>query len=33
MISIDESINTIEFKNYFVIAPNSKFLNWKKNIF
>ena len=30
MISIDESTNTIEFKNYFVIAPNSKFLNWNK---
>ena len=30
MVSIDESINTIEFKNYFVIAPNSKFLNWNK---
>ncbi len=30
MISMDESINTIEFKNYFVIAPNSKFLNWNK---
>ena len=30
MISLDESINTIEFKNYFVIVPNSKFLNWNK---
>ena len=30
MVSIDESTNTIEFKNYFVIAPNSKFLNWNK---
>ena len=30
MISLDESINTIEFKNYFVIDPNSKFLNWNK---
>ena len=30
MISSSEALNTIEFKNYFVIAPNSEFLDWGK---
>ena len=31
MISSSESLNTIEFKNYFVICPNSELINWSKN--
>ena len=31
MISQSDAINTISFKNYFVIAPNSKFIDWNKN--
>ena len=30
MISANEAINTIEFKNYFVITPNWKFNKWNK---
>ena len=30
MISNSEALNTLEFKNYFVIVPNSEFLNWGK---
>ena len=30
MISSSEALNTIEFKNYFVIVPNSEFLDWGK---
>ena len=30
MISSNEALNTIEFKNYFVIVPNSEFLDWGK---
>lgn len=30
MISQHDSINTIEYNKYFVIAPNSKFINWDK---
>ena len=30
MISNNEALNTIEYKNYFVIVPNSEFLNWGK---
>ena len=30
MISIDDAKNTLEFKDYFVIVPKSKFLNWNK---
>ena len=30
MVSLSDSINTIEYKKYFVITPNSKFLNWSK---
>ena len=30
MISRHDSINTIEYNKYFVIAPNSKFINWGK---
>ena len=30
MISIDDAKNTLEFKDYFVIVPKSKFLNWDK---
>ena len=33
MISTNESLNTVEFKNYFAIIPKSDFINWdKKNI-
>ena len=33
MISKSESLNTISFKNHFVVAPNSAYLHWdKKNI-
>ena len=32
MISQNDAINTIEFKNYYVIAPNSQFIWNKKNI-
>ena len=28
MISISDSINTLEYKDYFVIFPNSKFIDW-----
>ena len=28
MISSNEALNTIEYKNYFVIVPNSEFLSW-----
>ena len=31
MISKSDAVNTINFKNYFVIAPNSKFIDWNKN--
>jgi UDP-N-acetylglucosamine 4,6-dehydratase/5-epimerase len=30
MISSSESLNTVEFKNYFVICPNSELINWSK---
>ena len=30
MISSSEALNTLEFKNYFVIIPNSEFLDWGK---
>ena len=30
MISTNESLNTVEFKNYFAIIPNSEFINWNK---
>ena len=30
MISSSEALNTLEFKNYFVIVPNSEFLDWSK---
>ena len=30
MISQSDAINTIEYKKYFVIAPNSKFIKWNK---
>lgn len=34
MISVSDSLNTIEYSKYFVIVPNSIFLNWnKKNYF
>tara|TARA_B100001175_G_C19503094_1_gene639285 strand:+ start:394 stop:1404 length:1011 start_codon:yes stop_codon:yes gene_type:complete len=29
MISINESINTLEFKNNYVICPNSELINWQ----
>ena len=33
MISQHDSRNTIEYNKYFVIAPNSKFINWDKKIY
>lgn len=34
MISVSDSLNTIEYSKYFVIVPNSIYLNWnKKNYF
>lgn len=30
MISQSDALNTISFKNHFVIAPNSKFISWNK---
>ena len=30
MISSSDAINTLEFKNYYAILPNSKFLAWDK---
>ena len=30
MISTNESLNTVEFKNYFAIIPKSDFINWDK---
>ena len=33
MISIDDAKNTLEFKDYFVIVPKSKFLNWNKKVY
>ena len=30
MISQSESINTVEFKDHFVIIPNSEFIGWSK---
>ncbi len=30
MISKSESLNTISFKNHFVVAPNSAYLHWDK---
>ena len=30
MISQSESINAIEFKDHFVIIPNSEFIGWNK---
>jgi len=30
MISKSDAINTISFKKYFIIAPNSKFIGWDK---
>ena len=30
MISSSEALNTLEFNNYFVIVPNSEFLDWGK---
>ncbi len=28
MISVNDALNTIEFKKYYVIVPNSKYLKW-----
>mgnify|MGYP001368227505 CR=1 FL=1 len=33
MITVNDAINTIEFDNYFVIIPNSKYLSWDKDSF
>ena len=30
MISQNDAINSVEFKNYYVITPNSKFIKWDK---
>jgi UDP-N-acetylglucosamine 4,6-dehydratase/5-epimerase len=31
MISTSDALNTISFKNHFIIAPNSKFISWNKS--
>ena len=31
MISINDSLNTIELKNSYVICPNSEFTDWNKS--
>ena len=33
MISSSDAINTLEYKNHFVIVPNSMFINWNKNMY
>ena len=33
MITITDAINTIEFENYFVITPNSHYIEWEKEKF
>ena len=30
MIPVGEALNTLEYKNYFVLVPNSEFLSWNK---
>ena len=30
MVSKSDAVNTISFKNYYVISPNSKFIGWDK---
>ena len=30
MISQNDAVNSIEYKDYFVIAPNFQFINWDK---
>ncbi len=31
MITLTDSIRTVEFKNYYVIIPDSKYIKWNKN--
>ncbi|MBH11232.1 MAG: UDP-N-acetylglucosamine 4,6-dehydratase (inverting) [Candidatus Marinimicrobia bacterium] len=33
MITITDSMNTVEFDNYYVIAPNSEFITWDRKKF
>ena len=33
MITITDALNTVEFENYFVIIPTSKYLQWEKETF
>jgi len=31
MISLSESINTLEYKNHFIVTPNSEYISWTKD--
>lgn len=33
MISITDALNTIEFKNYYVVAPSSEYIRWDKQAY
>ena len=33
MISSSDSMNTLEYKDHFVIVPNSIFINWDKKMY
>ena len=33
MITITDALNTVEFENYFVIIPTSKYLEWENDTF
>ncbi len=33
MITTTDALNTVEFENYFVIIPTSKYLEWEKETF
>ena len=33
MLTLTDAIRTAEFKNYYVIMPDSKYVKWNKNKF
>ena len=33
MISSSDSLNTLEYKDHFVVVPNSTFINWNKKMY
>ena len=33
MITSSDSINTFEFNNFYLVAPNSEYFNWSKKRF